>query len=97
MKYLIHVAWELDGHAGSEVMFAKTSDEAYNKIIDAISEVNQDTGIKEQMGEIFHTNTSKDGHLFLYGKYDEMGFSAHIVEFKKYSQLSEMELFTRTG
>lgn len=67
MKCLIQIAWELDGHAGSEVMFAKTQDEAEKKVMDTLSFVNPDDGKLYHDGTVKHKGKDGLNSIVYYG------------------------------
>lgn len=97
MKYLIQIAWELDGHAGSEVMFAKTQEEAEKKVMDALSFVNPDDGQLYHDGAVKHKVKDGLNSIVYYGEYSCGEFSAKITKFSTYKELFNINLFTRTG
>lgn len=91
MKYLVCWAWEMDGHAGASAMVCSSLKAAEQYIKMSLLDDQQ-----EPMGHITNKTTTEDGYEY-YGSWECGDFSISIKKYKTYTDMTNKEIFTRTG
>lgn len=91
MKYLVAMAWELDGHAGSSAIVLPTLDLIDRYIAESLKDEDG-----KPMGKITNRIKEENGYT-CYGEWECGQFSVMVRKFKTYSDMLGKELFTRTG
>jgi len=91
MKYLVSMAWELDGHAGASAVILPTLGAVDHFIAESLKDEEGNA-----MGKITNRVKEENGYT-CYGEWECGEFSFTVCKFKTYTEMLGKELFTRTG